>query len=373
LDNQEIDMSGLTLKPLENCRVCGTKLRLIEKMDKVPLDGAKFEKNVCMPDFYDSALYLCPHCGLYQMPDIENFSDFYNFSNTKYIESLANSRKKTFEELLLFSGGRENALGIEDVGFDRIASGYFQKVLTIDPERLCREGAGENNHFVPGECLSLGSRPEPGFDMAYIICPLSHVDNPLRIMRDIGSVLKEGGVGWIEVLNGETLVAEGQYYNFMPILLNHWTPYSLATLLKLSGLDTLMIRPGLGGDHLNVFFQKPVKKPSLMARRDRQAAAILDEAGKHKNVVVWGAGAKAHYLFGYLSDKLHVSHIVDGSPAKQGLFMPGAGVPVEKPSGGIFKATDLVIIFAASYEKEITETLRGQYNYRGKIFCLSGN
>jgi hypothetical protein len=134
-----------------------------------------------------------------------------------------------------------------------------------------------------------------------------------------------------------------------------------------------MIRPGLGGDHLYVFFQKPFKKSSLMERRDRQAAAILSEAGKHKDVVVWGAGAKAHYLFGYLSNKLNVSHIVDGSPAKQGLFMPGAQVSVEKPSDEIFKTADLVIIFAASFEREITETLRGQYNYTGEIFRLSEN
>jgi hypothetical protein len=366
-------IKNLTLERLENCRVCGTKLRLIEKMNKVPLDGAKFEKKVCMPDFYDSALYLCPGCGLYQMPDIENFSDFYNFSNTKYIESLANSRKKTFEESLSFFEGRRSALGIEDVGFDHVASGYFQKVLTIDPEKLCREGAGEGSHFILDECSSAGFEPEPGFDMAYIICPLSHVSNPLQIMRDISLVLKEGGVGWIEVLNGETLVAEGQYYNFMPILLNHWTPYSLATLLRLANFNILMIRPGLGGDHLNVFFQKPSKKPSLMERRNRQAAAILNEVEKHKNVVVWGAGAKAHYLFGYLSNRLNVSHIVDGSPAKQGLFMPGAQVPVEKPSGEIFETADLVIIFAASYEKEITEMLREQYNYEGEIFFLSEN
>jgi hypothetical protein len=366
-------MSELNLKSLENCRVCGTKLRLIEKMDKIPLDGARFEKTVCLPDFYDSALYLCPDCGLYQMPDIENFSDFYNFSNTRYIESLANSRKRIFEELLSYIEGRQNVLGIEDVGIDRIASKYFQKVLTIDPEKLCKEGAGEKNRFILGQCSSAGFQPESGFDMAYIICPLSHVSNPLQIMRDISLVLKEGGVGWIEVLNGETLVAEGQYYNFMPILLNHWTPYSLASLLRLANLNTLMIRPGLGGDHLNVFFQKPVKRTSLMERRDRQAAAIISEVEKHRDVVIWGAGAKAHYLFGYLSNKLHVSHIVDGSPAKQGLFMPGAEVPIEKPSNEIFKTADLVIIFAASYEKEITETLRGQYNYTGKIFCLSEN
>jgi hypothetical protein len=353
--------------------VCGTKLRLIEKMNKIPLDGAKFEKNICMPEFYDPALYLCPQCGLYQMPDIENFSDFYNFSNTKYIESLAKSRNRTFEELLSYSKDRQGVLGIEDVGFDRVASGYFQKVLTIDPERLCREGAGENNHFILEECSSAGFQPELCFDMVYIICPLSHVSNPLQIMRDISLVLKEGGVGWIEVLNGETLVAEGQYYNFMPILLNHWTPNSLTLLLKLVNLNTLMIRQGLGSDHLNIFFQKPSEKISLMKTRDRQTSAILSEVGKHKEVVVWGAGAKAHYLFGYLSNKLHVSHIVDASPVKQGLFMPGAEVSIEKPSDEIFKAADLVVIFAASFEEEITKTLREQHNYTGEIFCLSEN
>jgi SAM-dependent methyltransferase len=366
-------MKDLTLKSLENCRVCGAKLQLFEKIKNIPLEGSKFTEGPTIPDFYDSVLYLCPNCGLYQMPDIENFSDFYNFSNTKYIESLAKSRKRTFEELLSFSKERQHILGIEDVGFDRIVSGYFQKVVTIDPEKLCKDGTGEDNHFILKECSLSGFKTESDFDMVYIICPLSHVTNPRRIMQDISRVLKEGGIGWIEVLNGETLVTEGQYYNFMPILLNHWTSYSLGTLLKLSGLNILMIRPGLGGDHLNVFFQKPVQKASLMERRDRQTAAILTEIEKYRNVVVWGAGAKAHYLFGYLSNKLNVSHIVDGSPAKQGLFMPGAKLPIESPSDDIFADADLVIIFAASYEKEITKDLHERYKYTGKIFCLSEN
>jgi SAM-dependent methyltransferase len=366
-------MSELVLNPLEHCRVCGTRLQLIEKITHIPLDGSRFTDKPSIPGFYNSVVYLCPDCGLYQMPDINGFSDFYNFSNTKYIKSLNNDRKLIFEELISYIKIHQNILGIEDVGFSQTAERYFQQVITIDPEKLCTDGSGDNNHFLLSECSKASVCIRDNFDGSYIICPLAHVDNPLQIMQDIHRLLKEGGVGWIEVLNGETLISQSQYYNFMPILLNYWTPHSISVLLKLSGFETVMIRPGLGGDHLNVFFRKPQVKLSLVEKRDRQANLILNKIDRHKKTVIWGAGAKAHYLFGYLSEKLQVSHIVDGSPAKEGLYMPGAQIPVEKPSKKIFQDADMVIIFAASYEKEITKDLRERYKYTGKVFCLSEN
>ena len=356
----------MVLETLDNCRICDANLTLIEKMPQIPIDGSRFEKNISKPEYYDSALYLCPECGLFQMPDIKNFSDFYDFSNTKFIKSLNDERKESFDEFLLLSNGRESILGIEAVDFIKTAGAHYQKSFVINPEILCKEGAVIEN-FTWGEAA------KESLDAVYIICPVAHFPNPLKIMKDITTMLKEGGIGWIEVLNGGALVEKGYYFNFMPILLNFWTVHSLSVLLRLAGLETISIKPSLGGDQFNVFFKKPAKIQPLMGKRERQAQAILSETQKHKNVVIWGAGAKAHYLFGYLSDKLSVSHIVDSSPAKLGLFMPGAKVPVENPSAEIFKTADLVVIFAASYEKEISEKLRTQYNYAGKIFCLSEN
>ncbi|MDR2406957.1 MAG: hypothetical protein LBE13_02420 [Bacteroidales bacterium] len=363
--------NALTLKSLKNCRVCGRKLQLFEKINNIPIDGAKFTDKPTIPEFYDSAVYCCPECGLYQMPDIDNFSDFYNFSNTKYIKSLNSERQVIFKELISHAKNMTNVLGIEDVGFEQMAKKSFEKTLIIDPLKLCRDGAGENNHFILNECIRAGVKAGNNFDAVYIICPLAHIDNPLQVMKDISVLLKGDGVGWIEVLNGEALVSRGQYYNFMPILLNYWTSHSLSVLLKLSGLEILTIGLGLDGDHLNVIFKKQYKKPSLVEKRDRQINLIFNEIARHKKAIIWGAGAKAHYLFGYLSDKLKISHIVDGSPAKEGLYMPGAQVPVEKPSKEIFQDSDLVIIFAASYTKEITQILREVYAYQGDIFSLS--
>ena len=360
----------MVLEALDNCRVCNAQLNLIENMPQIPLDGSRLEKNINKPEYYDSALYLCPECGLYQMPDIKDFFDFYDFSNTKFIKSLNDERKEMFDEFLLLSGSRESILGIEAVDFIQTAGAYYQNSTVINPEILCREGAAEGASI---ENFAWGDAGKESLDAVYIICPFAHFPKPLKVMKDIFKMLKDGGTGWIEVLNGGALIEKGYYFNFMPILLNYWTPHSLSALLRLAGLETLSIQPGLGGDQLNVFFKKPEKRPSLMKKREKQAQAILSETAKYKNVIIWGAGAKAHYLFGYLSEKLSVSHIVDSSPAKLGLFMPGAQVAVEEPTAEIFKTADLVIIFAASYKKEITEKLRTQYNYSGKIFCLSEN
>ena len=95
---------------LANCRVCDTQLELVEEIPGIPLDGAKLSKNICTSSTIDSALYLCPTCGLYQIPDIIDFSDSYDFSNTKYIDSLNADRKKTFDDFLNLSSGRERII-----------------------------------------------------------------------------------------------------------------------------------------------------------------------------------------------------------------------------------------------------------------------
>jgi hypothetical protein len=365
---------NITIKPLMKCRVCGSELQVYEKLTRIPTDGTRFTRTICCEvEFYDSDLYSCPLCELYQISDLENFSDFYNFSNTKYIDSMNKERLSLFNELLLFSERQESILGIEDVGFSQKICVNGKKLLTINPEQLCKKGGGENNHFILEECSMAGFMPENCFDIFYTICPLAHVDNPLTVMKDINTLLKEGGVGWIEVLNGSALVNESQYYNFMPILLNYWTPLSLTKLLQLSGFETLLIKHGLGGDELNVIFKKPLKRMPLMHKRDFQANSILDIVKKHKKTVIWGAGAKGHYLFSSFSDRLKVSHIVDTNPEKHGLYMPGASLCVEPPSKDIFLNADLVIIFAASHEKEIKKILHEEYGYKGEIFCLTEN
>jgi hypothetical protein len=53
--------------------------------------------------------------------------------------------------------------------------------------------------------------------------------------------------------------------------------------------------------------------------------------------------------------------------------MPGASICVEAPSKDIFLNAELVIIFAASHEKEIKKILHEEYSYKGEIFCLTEN
>jgi FlaA1/EpsC-like NDP-sugar epimerase len=142
-------------------------------------------------------------------------------------------------------------------------------------------------------------------------------------------------------------------------------------LLYLTGFQTLCVRPALGKDHVEIFFKKPINGPTLLNKKEKLCDTILNESAKHSHVVIWGAGGKSHTLFGYLGEKLHVAHIVDTDPVKQGLYIPGASVCVEAPSQTIFANTDLVIIFSASYEKEIINTLNDEFSYHGKILCLS--
>jgi SAM-dependent methyltransferase len=219
---------------------------------------------------------------------------------------------------------------------------------------------------VNGYKLPLGD----SFDAFYSLEVFEHLDDPLKVLKDIYDTLKEDGVGWIEVPNGLTIINKAQYYNILPDHLNYYTPHSLSVLAYLAGFQTLCIRPSLNDDQLEIFIQKK-EKNYLSKIQKKQIDFLLTESSHYSNIVVWGAGAKAHTLLGLLGKNLKIRHIVDTDDAKHGLYIPGAAICIEIPTQEIFTRADMVIIFAVSYEEEIIKIVREKYFYKGRIVRLS--
>jgi hypothetical protein len=367
----EESMKNLTLKELTNCRVCGGSLSVVEQIKDVPFDGMELLKRPEPPSCSDFDLLKCSACGHYQIANADNFQYPNDWNNTTGFDAILDTWRHSIEYLATLAPSRDRAFemlcGTKIIGE---AEKYFQHVDREGPEKLILWNPKENNHSVVYNYVSSESS-KGSFDVFYLYDTLAHIENIKQVLDDAFLILKEGGVGWIEVPNGLTIINECQYFSILPEHINYFTPHSLSTLVKLAGFQTLLIQPSLGGDHLDIFFKKPDNQFSISTTKDRQLNIILDEISKHSGVVIWGAGAKSHQIFGYLSDKLKVAHIVDSGAHKYGLFIPGAQVCIEAPSEEIFSGADLVIIFAVSFEKEISIMLRDKYHYDGKILSLS--
>jgi hypothetical protein len=365
------NMKNLTLKRLDNCRVCGGDLSVVERIENVPIDGMELLKKPGMPSCLDFDLLKCSICGHYQIPNAENFQYVNDFNNTsgldiilntwkdsiKYLSSIAPSHDKAFEMLC---GTRITGEGEK----------YFHHVVREQLEKLVSWDLKQNGHTVIYD-YAASHLSEGTFDVFYLYDVLAHIENITDVLKDAFLILKEDGVGWIEVPNGLAIINECQYFSILPEHVNYFTPHSLSTLIQLAGFQTLLIQESLGGDHLDIFFKKPNTQLSISKTMKKQFDLILNEVSRYSKVVIWGAGAKAHQIFGYLSSRLQVAHVVDSGTYKYGLFIPGAQVCIEAPSEDIFAEADLVIIFAVSFENEITTILRDKYHYEGRILSLS--
>jgi SAM-dependent methyltransferase len=359
---------------LKECRICADALSLEEKFTGMPLAASILSEHPSQPVYSDVNLYRCLTCGLYQIPLIKErvYSSELISTNGK---QLMDDRRNSFDYLSSISLEHNRILEIgcrTGIMFD-MAVEYYKEVIGVEPSENCARKAAERGHTVINDYFRVDLPFNGTFDAFYSLAVFEHVDTPAQIMKDVYAVLKEGGTGWIEVPNGQTIIDEAQYFSIFPDHLQYYTPHSLSVLAYLSGFETLLIRPSLGKDHLEIFVRKPMTKQTLTERKGQQCSTIINIASNYTNVVIWGAGGKSHTIFGYLQNGLNIKHIVDIDPAKHGLYIPGVSVPVESPSKQIFDTADVVIIFSASYEKEITKTLREEYNYTGKIVCLSEN
>jgi hypothetical protein len=366
-------MNKYILEKLNECRVCGGKLTVVENIKNIPIDGMELLNQPIVPTCLDFDLLRCSMCGHYQMPNIENFQHANDWNNTSNLDVILDTWKNSIKYLSSIAPSHEKAFEIL-CGTKMIGESekYFKQVVRQTPEALVCEDKKDGVHTVIYNHVD-SHIPRGIFDAFYLYDVLAHIENVAQVLKDAFEILKENGAGWIEVPNGLTIINECQYYSILPEHINYFTPHSLSTLVHSAGFQTLLIQPSLGGDHLDIFFKKPKTNLSIIKNMKKQFDVILDEISNHSNVVIWGAGAKAHQIFGYLSDKLKVSHIVDSGSHKYGLFIPGANVCIEAPSKEIFIDADLVIIFAVSFEKEITVILREEYHYNGKILSLSSS
>ena len=95
-------------------------------------------------------------------------------------------------------------------------------------------------------------------------------------------------------------------------------------------------------------------------------------AQSSENIIVWGAGVKAHTYSG-LIENIEIAHIVDSSVEKKGKYISGIDIPIELVTQEIVEQSDAVIIFATSYKDEIIQELKCKYSYKGKILYFDNN
>lgn len=80
-----------------------------------------------------------------------------------------------------------------------------------------------------------------------------------------------------------------------------------------------------------------------------------------KKLAIWGASHQALAIIGMSGIESNIEYIVDSAPFKQGLFTPGTHLLVVEPKYLEKEPVDVVIVMAASYNKEVVQVLKRDY------------
>ena len=93
-----------------------------------------------------------------------------------------------------------------------------------------------------------------------------------------------------------------------------------------------------------------------------------DEKVKKKKIIGYGAAAKGNTFLNYCNiENQLIDYVVDISPHKQGLYLPGTHIPIFHPDKIKETKPDYVIILAWNLKEEIMEQLKFIKEWNGKF------
>lgn len=237
-------------------------------------------------------------------------------------------------------------------------------------ERLAASAeSGETHSF---EVIPDYFSPELGLKSVYdAFCTFQvfeHLEDPLTVLAYAGSLMKDDGVGLINVPDGKMIFENGYFHQVVGQHINYYSPLSMEVLLNRAGLQIIDLEEHEATMEMNVYVgKKTLTEPlsDIVENVEKQLYALLQS----RPYAVWGAGAKTLRLASVIP-KDTLRHIFDSDSSKEGKYIAGIDIPVEgfqNDPGDI----EAVFIAAASYSKEIAETLRGG-GYTGEIVVLDG-
>lgn len=397
-------MSG----PLPGCRSCDRR-ELVEvlSLGRTPLANALLTaEQVGKPEeTYPLDLAFCRNCALVQItatvPPERLFREYLYFSS--YSDTVLQQAEDIATRLTESRRLDGDSLVVELASNDGYLLQFYRRrgmpVLGIEPALNVAEVARKERgirtvtEFFGDELASRLRSEGEAADVIHANNVLAHVADLNGFVRGIRLLLKDDGVAVIEVPYVVDLIDRCE---FDTIYHEHLCYFSL------TALDRLFQRHGLGvkeaeripihGGSLRLFVgTSDAETPGVsvqgllreeagrgvgqawfyegFAQRVRRVKTSLTDVltrlkGEGRRLAAYGAAAKGSTLLNYVGIGNDVlDFVVDRSPHKQGLFMPGVHLPVHSPTRLLEVLPDYVLLLAWNFADEI---IGQQGEYRGK-------
>ena len=387
----------------QNCRFCGAALaRTFVDLGLSPVanDYLKPEQLTQMEPFYPLHVLVCDKCWLVQLNECQSpehiFSDHYAYFSS-YSDSWLKHAEEYVEMTISRFGLNAQSKVIEIASNDGYLLQYFVHrgipVLGIDPAANVAAAAVKKGvptlvqFFGESAARELAAQGTQA-DLLLGNNVLAHVPKLNDFVAGLKTALKPRGVLTMEFPHLLCLIERNQ---FDTIYHEHFSYFSLLTVEKLFAAHQLEVfdvdeLPTHGGS-LRVY----ASHPGAMSRTDRvkallakeQAAGLthgktyegftervretkrkllqflIEAKNAGKSVAGYGAAAKGNTLLNYCGIRTDfLDYVVDRSPHKQGLFLPGTRIPIHGPEKILETKPDYLLILPWNLQAEIREQMK---------------
>ena len=394
------------------CRACSQATEVFLAFGDLPLGNALVAADVPpeAQDRFPLTMTLCSHCHLVQLAEVVDPSRL--FGNYVYLSSNSPAFVKHAMQLAQRMIA-ERSLG-QSSQIIEIASndGYLLqayrargiRVLGIEPAANVAEIARQNGietlcEFFGADLARKLSTQRHCADVIHANNVLAHVPDLCGFVAGLGAILKPDGVVVIEVPYLRDLVDN---LEFDTVYHEHQCYFALAPLVSLfagAGLQIFDVEHiAVHGGSLRLFARHANREKVSAAvvrlleeerawgvddiatyRRFAQAVGTFPRAlrtylqelrAAGKSIAAYGASAKGTTLLNYCGvDRALIDFVVDRSPLKQGLTMPGVRIPILPTEELLNRQPDFVLLLAWNFVDEVVEQ-QSEYGRRGGRFIL---
>jgi 2-polyprenyl-3-methyl-5-hydroxy-6-metoxy-1,4-benzoquinol methylase len=273
----------------------------------------------------------------------------------------------------------------------------YTSLLGIDPSPVCvRTTKALGVEASEGSLFSFPAHLGK-FDVVVLSHVLEHVQAVRQAIGLLAQIAAPGGLAYLEVPDAtryaELVAAPFQDFNTEHI--NHFSPHSLAELLRLvgwtvkaEGRKTFLSAPQMPYPAIYVVAANTrstnqavavVKDTGLkdtiltyiarsQASMDKIEACLQQTLQTSPEVIVWGTGQLALKLLAETSlGKARIAAFVDGNPINQGKVLCGAPILAPEKVRGM---TQPIIVTSILHQKAIASTIRDKMGLSNPIVLL---
>ena len=403
-------------KMTNNCRFCKAPLsRIFVDLGMSPLSNSFLKPEMLNEKeaFYPLRVFVCEKCFLVQLSEFESPQNIFN--DYAYFSSYSDSWLKHAENYVKmmikkFQINKEN-LVIELASNDGYLLQYFKKIgipiLGIEPAANVAKVAESKG--IPTMVKFFGvdtakelvsKKKQPHLIVGNNV--LAHVPNLNDFVKGMKILLNHNGIITMEFPHLLQLIKNNQ---FDTIYHEHFSYFSLLTVIKIFSSHGLTIFdveeiPTHGGSlriyvthSKNDTFHMSKKVDELIdsekkfgltnittytefSKKVREIKKNIREffinaKKEEKKIFCYGVAAKGNTLLNYCSiGNDFVDCVLDLSPYKQGLFLPGTHIPIKNPDYIKKIKPNYLVILPWNLKEEIMEEMSFIREWRGKFVVL---